>query len=96
MTKMEDMVIDDDLRMAVGFEAEHTAEEIDEFREQKINELLLTIMKVGDEKVEWWQQSPDEIKQVTMSLHGPAMTYLEHVAGCEDGGLEHKCQKGFP
>ena len=31
-----------------------------------------------------------------MGLHGPAMIYIEHVTACEDGGLEHKCQQGFP
>ena len=81
LTKMEDMEVDDDLRVAVNFEADHTVEEIDCYREQMLDEMLITIMKMGDRRMEWWQKSPEEIKQVTMGLHGPAMSYLETLAG---------------
>ena len=81
LTKMEDMEVDEDLRVAVKFEVEHTAEEIDCYREHRLDEMLITIMKMGDRRMEWWRKSPKEIKQVTMGLHGPAMSYLETLAG---------------
>ena len=81
LTKMEDMEVDDDLRVAVKFESEQTAEEIDIFGEQMLEDMLITIMKMGDRRLEWWQESPEEIKQVTMGLHGSAMSYLETLAG---------------
>ena len=80
LTKMEYMKVDDEMRVASKFETDHTAEEIYCYREQRLDEMPITIEQLATES---WQRSPENIKQVTIGLHGPAMSYIETL----DGGL---------
>ena len=43
MTKMQDMEVDDDLSLAVGFEVAHTAVENDTLSEERLDEMSLSV-----------------------------------------------------
>ena len=95
-TRLQDTVVDDDLREAMEFERCHSSDEIDEFRQRQLDAMLIMVAKLDGRRQKWLTGIPSDIFGVAKMLHGPFAGVLEEWSECPDRGLETSFQTGFP
>ena len=90
-TKISEMTVDDDLYEATVFEKDHSAQEIDDFRQHRLNELLYLVTQLKPRQEQWRDGIPEVIRQVAGKLHGPLAGVLEQWAEMPDKGKPRVC-----
>ena len=85
-----------DLEEAATWEACQEAEDIDDFRKRRMNELLWTNSQLNAEKDQWCATAPDEISQLVGDINGPLIRYLMTQVVMDDKQLLHDLHEGFP
>ena len=84
------------MREAMQFEKEHSVEDIDEFRQKRMDEFVYLVAQLQPEWQQWKNKIPEVIRGVAEQLHGPVAGVLEGWAETLDKGMEKRCQQGFP
>ena len=79
-----------DLEEAATWEARQEAEDIDDFRKRRMNEILWTNSQLDAEKDQSCATAPDEISQLVGDINGPLIRVMD------DKQLLHDLHEGFP
>ena len=86
------------MKAAIAYKAFNDAEDIDQERQEFMDELLLRAMKLQQEQVVWREKLHPQVRGVVGKLHGPLISELYHECKFDEFDecfLGH-CFGGFP
>ena len=90
------IVFEPDLEEAVKFECLSSVEEIQEFREQQLKQIMYFAVQLEHERSLWVQGAPPALHDLVRRIHGPLLRCLANMAGIEADDFVNDLQQGFP
>ena len=94
--QVEDIFLNEDLKMAVAFELDHDVNEIDGYRNVVLNRLAGRAEALQGEQRRWAEQADPRIRHLVAGIHGPLVAELCIEMGFKDDRLVHDLLCGFP
>ena len=85
-----------DLVEGVRLEIENELEDIDAYREEAVDQLLMDMVRLEGARQEWCLASPKCLHRATSTIHGPLIQAYMAKIDIEDETFVQRCQHGFP